>query len=697
MKKITLSVMAVMMLLTPKSICAQDVRPAKNNYVLEIPGCNSVKEINNGNSTTYVPICSTAPKTDNMVTVTMKCKMNDDVEPYIGVVYNKDFKEQFYLYSSSPSSDMQLPEGTYDMFMSFYGTTNYYVFKENVTVKDGDVIEFDQAEAVNDVTYKFYDENNNELFMDVYDGSLQVEDGTADDMSKLTALIHKDYGLVSLITNRGFPQQGMLMEFFVNDLSSSYTIANATRIVANDKTYIYKKVVKDVKPGQTEVLEGDNLMECVTKFDVMNHVENVPVQGYRFSIISNGIAVATEKDFVAEMESEDNTVTTMLYCPEDEDINVMYTPMLANYSAEVNDGYTTYMEYYGASGCQMMGDKNGIRYVNSGTDYDNNGFNAIDAYSHVMMYPGIKDLSFANKDGKMTYGNVCPTTSLRTIRYKIDDYVVGWDNHFFNGRYGEQYGAEAFKAKVERNETQGPSSLVITNDLVTVDGMPGKNVTEINYDLSKDDFTAPTLQTLTFKNDKGIITDRLEKTEGSTIILTGGDFNYNFNEETYSGFFTCGEADVKLYYSESGQENWKELAVNEIAEKKSMPYFGNYYEAATDDIKSEKENHWFDLKICFKDKEGNSQTQTVCPAFMIKNSEDTGIDEVNAANESLTMMAGKVCISVNAEITITDVCGTVIRSTYGKKISTDNLIPGAYIVTARTDKGAVITKKLIVK
>ena len=90
-----------------------------------------------------------------------------------------------------------------------------------------------------------------------------------------------------------------------------------------------------------------------------------------------------------------------------------------------------------------------------------------------------------------------------------------------------------------------------------------------------------------------------------------GDYTYHLDEETFLGYFTCSDADIEVEYSLFGKDEWKTLAINEIPEKKFMPFFGNFYEAALDDIECESDNQWFDLKITMKDKAGNYQTQVM--------------------------------------------------------------------------------------
>lgn len=693
------------LLLSSLGVNAQNhVKPNRYSKLI-IPEGVKYEQTNLGNNTLYAPVCTAGEKNAKEVSVTFKCTGEAGVKPSQGTIYNATTKKPFY-FNGMTETEITVPEGIYDVYVSYYDYTSYYVFKENVEVKDGSVIEFDQRDAVNDVSFRFYDENEKELFMTVYDGATLHQEGTADTMTKFTAFNHKEYGNVGLILSMGFMPKGYPMEFFVNDLSDKYVVGLAANIIANGVTYTYKDVVKECKKGIEKELGGSDLMECVTTInvpDIMNGDKNAFIPGYNFSILYKGLACIGERGFLPKSVVSDNKVINYMYTPEsvseDDEVNVIYSPILSNYYENVEDDWGKYSYYFGISGCAMLGDKNGVKYINAGSDASWYGFSTPQGRAENQFYPGHPDLSYENKDGKMTFGNCCPATSIRALRYYVDGIMDGWDGAIFTGRYGELYETEGHVLVInDEIMDDGRTKSTIVNDLVFVDGEAGHNYTEYVRNTEGEDFIAPTLQMLTFKNAKGEITDRLEEAKGSKLIFTGGDFDYNFDALTWSGYFSIGAADVEVAYTERGTENWRKLVVNEIPEKRMMPYFGNFYEASLDDVIAENDDQWFDLLIKFKDAAGNYQNQLLSPAFMIKNNNNTGIDDISSDKSSLYYINGSVRMSGSdtARLEIRNMAGTLVRTANGNKISTENLIAGAYIVTASTNNNGTLVKKILI-
>lgn len=702
----SLCILAAVALLPLSNMHAQNAHVRKTNSKIVLPQNLNLQKVSpSENTTLYAPQMMNKATAGANVTFTIKSLSQAGVSASQVSVYNKDFKYVDYM-NGKTEKEVTVPEGTYDMFVSYYGGTTYYVFKEDITVKDGEVYEFNQEDAKNDITFKFYDENNKELFMDVYDGSKMVEKGTAESMSKISAFMHKDYGLSGLIISLGFMPLKYQMEFYINDLSSDYVIAHGTNINANGTTYTYKYGCKNLVPGTKKEFSGDDLMKCVTNInvnDLMNGDPMALVQGYNFSLLYNGLSIAGEKGFAYEGTCPEKQVTNFMYCPEsdsntEDKVNVIYAPILSNFYEVTEDEFGKYTTYYGLRCCAMLGDKSGVKYINAGADLDWGGFNVPEGLLDAQYYPGHPDFSFENTTGEMTYGNSCPVTSLRALRYESDGYIDGWDTPYFTGRYGELYEGEALLADFfEDTQSDGVTKTTISNPFVKVDGLDGYNNTEVYFDLNKSDFSAPTVQMLTFKNEAGEITDRLEKREGSKLIMTGGDFKYHMDFNTYLGYFTCDDASVEISYSPYGQDEWKNLTVNEIPEKKFMPYFGNFYEAALDNIECTEDNQWFDLKIVIKDEAGNYQSQVMSPAFKILSSVESGIRDIEEAKAELTYNAGMVKYAGIADFEVRTLAGAAVRAANGSEISVRNLPAGAYIVVAKTATDGTLTKKVVVE
>ena len=77
---------------------------------------------------------------------------------------------------------------------------------------------------------------------------------------------------------------------------------------------------------------------------------------------------------------------------------------------------------------------------------------------------------------------------------------------------------------------------------------------------------------------------------------------------------------MKVEYAPADSEDFKELAVEEVPENYSMPYFGHFWKSSLKDVEGKSENGWFKLRVTLTDAAGNSQEQTMWPAFYIKDS-----------------------------------------------------------------------------
>ena len=141
-----------------------------------------------GNKRTLAPIRPLKVSTQGETgTVTVKVvSANKPVDAYI---INKDVFGNVEF--SGMEGSLEVPQGTYDVFVEF---EHAYVFKENVQVTGDMTLEFDENEAIYPVELRYFDENGQQLHLDItYKGKVDTK-GTADDMIKLTSIAHKDYG-----------------------------------------------------------------------------------------------------------------------------------------------------------------------------------------------------------------------------------------------------------------------------------------------------------------------------------------------------------------------------------------------------------------------------------------------------------------------------------------------------------------------
>lgn len=304
---------------------------------------------------------------------------------------------------------------------------------------------------------------------------------------------------------------------------------------------------------------------------------------------------------------------------------------------------------------------------------------------------------------KQKLGNNVPVMSVLTIDYGVPEARIPISYPAIKGRYGESriidlevlaaslsIGTEkiyegSFDGMIDYMFTSysdapvGKVDIILTDNNVSVDGIPGKNVTEFGYDKIGDDVWAPTLQMLHFKDADGYVNDRFVNATDGVIEFAGGDFIEHFNDENYY-WYTEEEAEVKVEYAPYGTNAFMPLDVTEIPELYFMPGYGHFYRGSLCGVDRGSSNGWFDIRISLKDAAGNYQRQTLSPAFKIESL--AGVDTVTN-NTGLIKVDGRNIIVPE---------GAKVFTVQGILSDGRNVQPGIYLV-----KTASATSKIIVR
>lgn len=432
---------------------------------------------------------------------------------------------------------------------------------------------------------------------------------------------------------------------------------------------------------------------------------------------------------LAEDESVKIYINALKNMDSDNRFNIMVYSRYSDYEEEVTydwgeGGIHTLTNYYVNNGLPVFVSNEGIEYINKGHDiYGNYSFQIPEEDGDVLEYPGHPAFSYTDKQKAGIYGNSSPINAFMAQNY-FNDYS-SWKYSYLSpcyiGRLGEirmsDYKALQISLKYNGNEVlnnynqldslmiawaeekhpYGEIDLTLTNENVDVDGIPGYNLTRIIYDQRKEDWTAPTLQMLHFKNIDGMITDRFEVQQDGILEFCGGDFN--FHNENNRAYFDCKEQTVAVAYSPYGQDSWTELAVDEIPELYRMPGFGYFYRGSLESVNRESSNGWYDLKITLTDASGNMQEQTISPAFRIGNV--TGVSETLQSTMSLRHVGRQLYVdgvdSAGVSVYTADgMCVVKAADAVTRPVSLGNVAPGMYVVRATAADGRQIVRKITV-
>lgn len=167
-----------------------------------------------------------------------------------------------------------------------------------------------------------------------------------------------------------------------------------------------------------------------------------------------------------------------------------------------------------------------------------------------------------------------------------------------------------------------------------IDDMQPMNVTEITYDQSLSAWEPPTLTSLLFKNSEGKVNNCLETGKDATIEMYAGGvkwlqywYFHPYAERYFSQATQIITDDViaTAQYAPTGSENWQNISITENENERNAAY-GNHYCISLTDVTTASANGWYDLRITLTSPEGNSQIQTLSPAFKI--SDMTGIEDI---------------------------------------------------------------------
>ena len=281
-------------------------------------------------------------------------------------------------------------------------------------------------------------------------------------------------------------------------------------------------------------------------------------------------------------------------------------------------------------------------------------------------YPAHPIFSYTSDQKKGIFGNNCPLFALsiggmNTTNLSQQQYLVYPFEDIFVGRYGEKvYSGDYYStlvakyndeviwdgaAKVDslsrawliqEGKTNGVFELTINNSNVDVDGISGKNVANIYFDQTKEDWCAPVLTMLQFRDTENNVNDRFETPDDGIIMFAGGDFDPKFipyvNASGWDDIWDykeCLPMNVELSYAPYGTDEWQPLeGVSYINGLDDIPGLGLFYAGPLASVNTPSENGWFDLKFRLVDESGNWQEQTLSPAFRIDALVQSAVTEV---------------------------------------------------------------------
>lgn len=330
-------------------------------------------------------------------------------------------------------------------------------------------------------------------------------------------------------------------------------------------------------------------------------------------------------------------------------------------------------------------------------------------YGAVARYPGNLGFLSTLEQTKLEAGQSAPLlTSFLRYEYNWDGGgFLNFVSKYYTGRIGETIEADAFLAKetlkvngkdvledtqdiydwmMLNQDVNGKYEAEITTDNFKIDGIKGGNKAVVTFNRGAEDPCPPTATMLQFRDGADNLTQVFSTPEDGKILFSATDLTVRYGEPNYEGYiptsYVCSTPmKVTATVAPTGvvTEAYDEIELTEDPELFYTPGFGAFYSGSLKPVSQASPTGWYDLTITVEDAAGNSQVQTISPAFKIE-SLSNGVSDV---------MTDKVKVVGNSIITESP---AIIYNIDGYQVDGNHLPSGIYFVVLPE-----FTAKLIIK
>lgn len=271
-----------------------------------------------------------------------------------------------------------------------------------------------------------------------------------------------------------------------------------------------------------------------------------------------------------------------------------------------------------------------------------------------VVYPGNTNFATATALAKHPLGLTAPVAVGNMVAYEDEwNYSVNYVGLYGEGRNADDALSSAvittaegetpcdmdkfskeFSNLQEEGKLKGAFSMEFMNDRnILIDDILGYNNLKVDVaNGSGEDVCPPTFTMMQFRDASGLVDNTFEKAGDGVIELSGADFNF---VEARDSYWNCAApASVKVEYAPADSEDFKEIAVEEVPANFYLPEYGYFWRGSLKDVASMTYKGWYQVRLSMTDEAGNAQTQTIYPAFCIK--EYAGIENISAADNADT-------------------------------------------------------------
>lgn len=200
---------------------------------------------------------------------------------------------------------------------------------------------------------------------------------------------------------------------------------------------------------------------------------------------------------------------------------------------------------------------------------------------------------------------------------------------------------------------------------VIVDGLKSATRCSMHF-ADADSGTWPTLTALQLRTKENMITDRFTAADNGKMIFSGGEWSCRADGP---GYDCVAPEEVTVEYAPYGSDDYLPLDCRNVAEKRFMPAYGEYYEADLAGVTVESPSGWYGVRITMTDHSGNVQCQSLTPAFHLDKVSD-GVSNI---------VSDKTAVKVSGSDIITPE-GALIYASDGRRVTGKSSPAGIYMV-----------------
>lgn len=645
---------------------------------------------------------SHTPRATEEYTVSFTLDQTAETDRIALAIFGENLPESIMLrsFSTIGEAKCKLPKGSYTMYAYYLSKDNlrhYVVFKDNVAVLRNMSIDFNVQDAKYLTEIKSYDEKSVLLQGNVVQDGKIVHSGNCKHLSTDVYFLHNKLGCLMTSFNK-FYSPDYNYGIYTNDFGDNISLGATVKGIKSEDGSRYFLSYSSDKAGQVLKNDPKNYAQAKQRFTptkIGKGYTSIASPAYNVWSVYDSGALSHVLMFDYEFILQDKNVSFWYDLPKSKDgrFTTLVAPAFLDQRTVIPSvqGEAKY-DYRYLVGLPIRGNAQGTEYVDFGYGL---------WYGYAMLpdgrqsiYPGHPVFSFTEKQGEFEYGNSCPILSIITIPNGKTLLL----SYTYLGRYGEVRETDAKEESTlqQNRDVQGDVvHHVIKNTNVQVDNLAGYNITTLDYNTSRSDFTPPILQMLRFVNAEGEITDRFDSGTGGYVEFAAGDFDHVDNNKGL-GYWSCKQQNVTvaLYYAEHGTDSWHPLEVASKPEHYWAQGFGDFFRGALSEVAGE--GGWFDLKVELKDLSDNKQTQVLSPAFFIQN--PTAIFPL-LSKEDVKLKLEESNLQVigltNPQVTIYDNAGVMLIDMRGNSVPVASLTDGTYLVKIAGD-GKTYIKKLLI-